>query len=342
MAAILNSLRGFQGRIGWQPMLFFTLAFVALAFARGIPGDGSNSDLNRFVTFVACSLFGLALLTAVLRVTSTYFRHRPARGLIDGLAAGLIAGLVGGALGYASHTGHFMGLPYEASYADDPVARRMAVCVLFTVPVAGLLGVLLDLVHPTRRIAWAKYAGAIVLAVALVVCLTGFGIYAFATDSDGPGITVSDVQLLFEVFLLTISAIMAVSFRWPLRKFLARLPLLALAVAAARVPTFVLHSSDPAQAGVPLYLRRFLREYETSLADRISGANADWAVQLAFVVIMLMAWTVAAYVLFYKDHRLSRWLDGTGGAARSAPASRPAPRPRTRRPANAEPTAVAG
>lgn len=182
MTDALGSLNNFRKKIGYEPLLFFALASATLGFAAKLRNDvGKNQTLVSLLDFSAGCLFAIGLLIALLRIVSVFFSHRPARGFIDGLAAGLIAGLLGGLFGYGSHDVLFFP-GFEPQPYVEPAYIRTAYCVLFAVPIGAVVGVLCDLVHPDRAIPWRKYLGAVILAVGVLICVTGLGVGVFSPD----------------------------------------------------------------------------------------------------------------------------------------------------------------
>jgi hypothetical protein len=167
MPDVFAALKHFRRQIGYEPILFLSLAFIAVAFANQIPMTDRGATLGRLIIFVAGCLFGLGVLIALLRTVSALFTHRPARGLIDGLAAGLLAGVVGGTFGYGLHSVYRYPDGFASPYVE-PAAFRVALCVLFATPLGGVVGVFIDLLHPDRQVPWRSYFGVAVGAISLV------------------------------------------------------------------------------------------------------------------------------------------------------------------------------
>jgi hypothetical protein len=309
-----SELRKYRKQIGNWPLLFFTLAITTVTFTGNLKTDERITSL---LNFTAGCLFALGLLIALLKVISAFFTHRPARGLIDGLGAGLVAGVIGGFFGYGFH--NVMELPgFPPRHYIEPTYYRIGLCVLFAVPVGGIMGMLCDLAHPDRVIPWRKYISAMILAICILLCVTGYGVAFYVPAMQEAGIVVSDIQLLFEIFLLSFSFIVTASFDWPLRRVAARLPILLAAIVVARLFTFSLPSFDPqiAGAGGKLYQTEYIFDVDesTTAGWLMSGPLAPWIIEMAMTIIIFMIWVIISYFIFFKAHRLTRWLDSRCGA----------------------------
>jgi len=172
------------------------------------------------------------------------------------------------------------------------------------------MGALCDLLHPDRGIPWRQYFGACTLGILAVVGITGFGVYLFVPETEGPGITISDMQLIFETYLLVMIFMVGLSFRVPFRKLLNRMPIVLASVVVARAVTFLSMSPDPRQLGIHLYRHRFIFETSATVAERASALSAvPSSAYLALTVLLLMAWTYATYAAYHIDHPLSLCLD---------------------------------
>jgi len=317
MSVTLPSLNEFRKKIGNGSLLFFALATTTTTFAGRLHTEEEHTrKIREFLNFAAGCLFALGLLIALLRIVSVFFAHRPARGMIDGLAAGLIAGVVGGYFGYGFHD-----IYHVAGYLDEryfePSYYRIALCVLFAVPVGGIMGLLCDLAHPDRAIPWRKYLGALILSIGILLCVTGMGVALYTPDMKGAGIIVSDIQLLFEIFLLAFALIVTTSFGWPFRRISARLPVLFMSIVVGRLLTLLLPGFDSqlARAGVRLYRSQFLYEQDVSTSTSIFGLWTTGQTQLASTVVAFVIWVVLCYCIFYRNHRLNAWLDSHFGVA---------------------------
>ncbi len=291
MAEILESLNAVRKKIGYEAFIFFVMSFVTLTFGDKL-GKDAPEVLRNSVPILAGGLFFVGIIIALLKLFAVFFSHRPARGLIDGLAAGIMAGVMGGYFGYGYHGG--------SNYIESPFFR-MALCVLFATPIGGILGLFMDLFHPDRPIQLKKYLGVAILVFSSAIVVVGYGIVQFVPRLRG-GITLGDVQLIFEIFLLIISGLTAFSFSWPFKKIGIRSCTLFASIVIARVYTLIIPTRDPLQKGISLYQRKFL--YNSNDIHDISG-NID----LAFTVVTFMVWTLVTYALFYKDHRLYRLLN---------------------------------
>jgi hypothetical protein len=173
---------------------------------------------------------------------------------------------------------------------------RTILCVPFAVAIGGVLGLFIDLYHPDRTISWRKYLSALILSFAMLVALVGVGLFTFVPAFPGAGITLSDIQLIFEVGLLVMISTIAFSFSWQFEKYLARLPLALFCIAVARLISFLVIIKGPSQAIIRLGQRQYL-------------SGIEGGVELAFSAIILMLWFIATYGFFYLNHPIARRLE---------------------------------
>ncbi len=294
METTLSFLNKYRKMIGSEPLLFFVLAILTLQY-----GQYQTSELKDIFKPVSGVLFTFGLLIALLRVVGTFFKQRPARGMIDGLLAGLFAGILGGSFGYGYHD------------YSEPALLRIILCILFAVPSGGALGVVIDLLHPDRSIPWRKYFGSLMLAISLLFIVVGMGFTLFLPKMHyGNGINVFDLQLICEFYLFFMVTIVVISFEWPIKKLVRRFLLLIIAIVPARALTFFvqLNDSNPLING-RLGERQFLVDSSKEGAERVFAIGSGYYV-MAIAVIVFMIWTLSAYAFYYKDHPLSLWLDG--------------------------------
>jgi hypothetical protein len=286
VAEIINLLTAVRDKIGYESFIFIAFSFITIAFGEQL-NDQIPSELEAILRAIAGILFAVGLLIAFLRVFHSFFTLRPARGMIDGFASGLVAGFIGGYFGYGSHS--------IAAYDIHPLLR-MLLCVPFSIAVGGVLGLCIDLYHPDRKIPWRKYIGSIILSFAVLFSLVGFGIFIFVPSFSGAGIILSDIQLIFEVALVTMSAIIAFGFGWPLKKYIYRLLFIFFSIAVARIITHTVFIDNLNQTNFRLSQKQYVSGLEGGL-------------DLTFSVIILMLWFIASYGLFYLDHPPARWLE---------------------------------
>jgi len=165
------------------------------------------------------------------------------------------------------------------------------------------MGMLCDLAHPDRAIPWRKYIGAMILAISILLCVTGYGVAFYTPTVEGAGIMVSDIQLLFEIFLLSFSFIVTASFDWPFRRVAARLPILLGSIVVARVLTFVLPSFDSQMAGAggKLYQTQFFADTDDSASTTgfMSWDLEPWKINMALTVIIFTIWVILSYFIFF-------------------------------------------
>ncbi|MGD1860178.1 MAG: hypothetical protein ACFB0E_09440 [Leptolyngbyaceae cyanobacterium] len=291
MGEIINFLTAIRNKIGYEAFIFIGFSFITLTFGEQLSASSKVApELEVTIRVLAGILFAVGLLIAFLRIFYSFFTLRPARGMIDGLAAGLIAGLIGGYFGYGFHSG--------SQYPLHPFLRTL-LCIPYATSIGGILGLCIDLYHPDRKISWRKYLGALVLSFAILFAVVGFGLFLFVPAFSGAGITLSNIQLIFEVGLLAITAIVAFGFSWPIKKYLTRFLFIFFSITIARIITFLVAIENPAQSVVSLGQLQYL--------DTLEGG-----INLAISAIILMLWFIATYGCFYLDHpiatRLERFL----------------------------------
>jgi hypothetical protein len=284
MGEVLKALERIHDRIGWQSEVLVTMAVLIKLFVEKVPTHNETADA--FCDRLAWVLFAAGTLLGLLKAFASFFKNRPARGMVDGLAAGLFAGLVGGSLGYGIHSG--------PGYVDHAILR-IGLCTLFAMPVGGVLGLCFDLMHPDRAINWRTGLGVIALGLALLFLLVSFGMSQFIPVMKGIGATLGDVQLLFETYILLASALAAFSFSWSRRRFLVQYGVLAAILAAGHVLTRWLPSRNLCQYPVA----RHLADRQFTAGDDGLGCPDDRAL-FAVVIVVLMFWSLLAYAVFFK------------------------------------------
>lgn len=314
MAELLAFLKLFQERIGYEPIVFLALALVGAGFASDLGDEGAEGLLRFGIMVASASFFMLGVLIAVVRVSSALFAKRPARGLVDGMSAGIVAGVVGGLLGYGFHDVYMhpagIAWPYES-----PGYVRAGLCLLFAVPIGGVLGALIDLIHPDRDVEWRSYVSVLVAAVVVLLLIVWLGVTIYAPNVDGPGITLGDIQLLFEVFVVAMFVIVTVGYDWPMQKVVSRLGVFVLAVGLARLVTMMIDIQDIEGFTTPLADRRFIYIEPRTGVDRLQAGNEYHIMGL--VVVALMAWAYAAYAAAFTNNPLTRRLDRLAGVGQA-------------------------
>lgn len=284
MNEILTALNALRKRLGIESIVLITLSFAILSFGGQLDSD-LKKEYSELITIVAGAFFCLGLLIGLLRFVSRLFNDRPARGILDGLAAGLIAGILGGALGYGSHSG--------PDY-DEPGYIRIGLCIMFALPIGGVVGFFIDLLHPDREIPYKRYLSAIILGVSILLSFVGIGLFLFVPTIQNDGIMLGEIQLLFEVFLVVLAIIVVIDRNWSIKKYLLRLPNIVLGILLARLYTTFSVSNSGYDYGMPLYLRQYF-----------SAPEGD--VNLIVTVVSFVVWSVAFYGLFYFDHPVNQW-----------------------------------
>lgn len=283
---VIEALKLIREKIGYQAFVVLVLSFIAATFAQRLNDDVPGA-LRASCWVIAGGMFAVGILMALLQLSMPLFKHRPARGLIDGLAAGVLSGVVGGYLGFGFH--------HTSEYVD-PTFARVGLCILFATPVGGVLGLAFDLFQPDRPIPWRTYLGVILLSFMFLFAVVGFGLRWFIPTMRGHGITVSDLQLLFESFLVFSVGIAAIQFVWPARQVLQRLPVLIGGIILARCATFIMpYIAAPGSSCTHFYCSEFV-------------GDANGRASLAATVIALMTWAICTYGVLVKGHGLNRLL----------------------------------
>lgn len=290
-------------RLGYIPYVLVCLGILIALYCGRLPKEDAT-PIKKFLTLFSATLFVSGIMWSLARLFHRLFSYRPARGLIDGLLCGVIAGFIGGQIGYGRHP--MSQVPIYANGLSmnyfEPCYLRALLALIFTVPIAGLLGLGCDLIHTDRKIKWRRDLGITLLVGLVFLLLIGFGIFRYVPTMDGKGITFSDIWILFEVFLISFCALMAWSFAWPLRKFLARLTIVIVLMFCARLATAFLNTSDPAQSGIRLWERQYITEIGNNVGQQ---GHYD----MAITVVCFCIWTIVLYVIFYRDNYLTKRLD---------------------------------
>lgn len=275
-----------RDKVGWVASLFIALALLLLGSAHLV----SESTLKPAISGFGAILLIIGILLGLLNAFSAYFQTRPARGLVDGALAGLIAGTVGGLLGYGSHVG--------PSYVDAGFVR-VGICIAFSVPLGSVAGLVCDLVHPDRDIDWRRYFAAITLAVAVLLVASVGATVMLVPVMKGAGISIFDLQLVFEVFLLTSAALASFSFAWSLKRFLSQGIFILISIAVARSVTSFVTYSGRCQAGEPIGQVQF----------NVDPGCDEGGPLFAMTVLAFLIWTVFSYAAFFRARR-----NGSAGA----------------------------
>ena len=151
-----------------------------------------------------------------------------------------------------------------------------------------------DLVHPDRPVAWRRYLGAILLSLALLFLLVSFAVVVLAPKIEGIGIVVSDIQLLFELFLLASAALASFSFAWSRRRWLTQSCILFLSIVSARALTFFVPFESICQPQT-----RRLSEMMFFAREARCIEQPEW---MAVALVLLMLWALGTYALYFKLH----------------------------------------
>ena len=152
----LSTLLDVVRKLGYIPYVLVCLGILIAVYSGKTIHKGESDSLKKFLTLFSAVLFVSGIIWSLVRLFHRLFVYRPARGLIEGLSCGIIAGFVGGQLGYGWHPMSklpiFQPDPSDAHYLlpsgyADPNYLRVLLALVFTVPVAGLLGLGCDLIH---------------------------------------------------------------------------------------------------------------------------------------------------------------------------------------------------
>jgi hypothetical protein len=285
MNEILTTLNGLRKQLGNVSIVFLTLSFLVLCFQQKLVG---TEWVSRF-TLLAIAFFSLGLLIGLVKFTSKFFNERPARGILDGLAAGLIAGILGGALGFGYHD------------EPDSHAYRIGLCVMFALPVGAVIGCIIDFLHPDIIFDYKRYVSAIILAVTMLLLSIGVDLFLYVpTEMKGDGITLGEIQLIFEILLIFLTIIVTNERNWSMTKYFSHFPNIVLGIFLTRIYTTLSIFNSDCYNG-PLYLRQYYLAFEECRPP-------DQYFALVSSIIFFIVWSIILYALFYYDHPLNRWI----------------------------------
>jgi hypothetical protein len=201
------------------------------------------------------------------------------------LAAGILAGVVGGYFGFGYHT--------APDYVEVPFIRVM-LCILFATPVGGVLGLCFDLFQSDRQIPWRTFLGVILVSLVMLAVVVIYGLLYFIPTMKGHGINMSDLQLLFELFVAFSIIIVAIEFNWPIGKIIARIPLFVASVLIARIATYLI---------MPAMTPPTPHCFSLSCSEFINSVNGRS--NFAVSVVLLMAWSVCTYAILVIDDKVN-------------------------------------
>jgi hypothetical protein len=284
---ILRFIQGQLHKIGYEAPVFIGFAVLLAQFASTL-ADGS--PFKGPAQAAAGVLLTIGVLVGLARAFSRFFQYRPARGMVDGLAAGLVAGLVAGFLGYGWHSG--------PGYGPESSAIRAMFCTAFAVPIGGLLGFCFDLVHPDREFDWRKYLTGVVLSFGTLFLVAGASVVLFAPRMKGPGISVADLQLLFEVYVLTIGMMTCFYFACPPRVYARRAAILLASAVMVRLVTHLTPYDSNCQP-----FASTLAQMQFLIPSPECKERPEW---LAIAVIGLMVWAFVTYAAMFRGQKAAR------------------------------------
>lgn len=305
-------------RMGAKPGLFILVGFLVTHFKDELK-EADGGTLAPWLDLLAGGLFVIGILWWLVRVFEKIFSKRPARGLIDGLSAGILAGVIGGLLGYGwPDLADYPATPVEGIFTVDSSPRwvRTLLAFIFCVPIAGTLGVGLDLVHTDRKIAWRKKLGIVVLVVCLFLLLIWTGIFVYVPGVTSMGIRFSDILALFDWFLILYSSLVFVSFGWQRHKIVSRLLLILAGILTLRIVTYLIPTQDETSAFGAEVLNHPSWPNTTSywwrtywIDDTASSADLNNSALMGLTVVLLCLWSFLLYAFCHANHRLTTGMD---------------------------------
>lgn len=266
-------LSAFKALFGHRSYFLIPAALLLLCvsklFSRDIP---YLYVITILLVSYACFLIGVAII--VFRIFAPYFLSRPARGVLDALAASTISAVVGGYFGFAYHTGP----DYK-----DPAFVRLLWCAIFTIPTGALIGLGFDLFQSDHKINWRLYLGGLLTAFFIGIAIIIITMQFFMPEMNGNGITLSDLYLLFSIFLFSSAIITAVQFEWTVKQCLCRGLLLLCNIAISLYLIWHIPSDSSYQLGCEFL---YCRAWDKSPDDQMS---------FGFTIIGFIVWTLASY-----------------------------------------------
>lgn len=279
---VLSFLQTQLPKIGYESPVLLSFGLLLGHFATTLP-----ERFRAAAQAAAGILVAAGVLTGLLRAFSIFFKNRPARGMIDGLAAGLIAGLVGGLFGYGWHTG--------PGYEAESSLLRIFYCTVFAVPVGGVLGFCFDLVHPDRRVEWRSLLGPVIISFGALFGLAGAGVVWFVPRMRGAGITVGDLQLLFEVHVFAAAMIACFYFACDGAVYVRRTIKLLVSIAVTRSITTLAPYDSICQP-----LSDALTKMQFLIPDPSCKEQPEW---MAIAVAAFMVWSYATYAWMFHGQK---------------------------------------
>ena len=304
-------------RMGYLPGTFVLMG-VLLAEWKTMLGD--KTELGLWIDLAAGSFVATGLLWWLVRLFGKLFTNRPARGLFDGLLAGIVAGLIGGYFGYGWIDWWQVNDPtfdniWPGMLEGRPRWVRVVIVFVFTVPIAGLLGLGCDLIHTDRRINWRRNFSTIFLVGAIFLIAVGIVIIRFSPMVNVRGISFSEWLILFEIFVLVYPALVAVSFGWKWKKMFSRYVWIIGAIILTRLVTYLWQTHDEDSiAWAQMIGRAAANATSVSLWERQTcfETYGQDEFNLATGVVGFCLWTATVYALFYFNHTpavaLDKWI----------------------------------
>ncbi|MEY8827376.1 hypothetical protein AB9K34_02990 [Sedimentitalea sp. XS_ASV28] len=306
---MLDELRKILGerfkRLGVVGPSFLAISAVIGGFIGSAPTEKIPDVVRVFFVSLTWMLFAFGILTIVLRLVSGAFSTRPAKGLIDGMAAGLVAGFVGGMLGYAGAT--HMHMPGFEPMEYGSLWSRLLPIIVFSVPLGGIVGMALDFAHPSTDFHIKKYIGAILLGLASTAIVLGGFVTFMAPVGQEHGIQFQHLQVIYEVYLLSFTALVFIEKSDETKGRLIVLATLLVCTVFWRLASWFIYVDNPYQPFFPNDVLPAIpfRLYTVTMQDtdglaRFSSENLDDALAATTMMGIPIFWVLVTYFVAWR------------------------------------------
>lgn len=180
-------------KVGWQSVALILVGGGAMALSGSLPDTSFSLTKNFFLPGLALFCFSTGSLLVLVKILGGTLVARPGQGLIEGAAAGALASIVGGFLGFGFRPffdDGFVTLEYPPRYI------RILTLLVPAVPLAAVVGLLLDLLHPNIKSLKRLGAGHFALFSVMLLFLSIAVIHLNPVYFEEAGATYGDVQLV--------------------------------------------------------------------------------------------------------------------------------------------------
>ncbi|WP_050527183.1 hypothetical protein [Pseudorhodobacter aquimaris] len=309
MIEILTLLQSANKKVGLTGPLLIGLAICIITYSEMFSEVSEIGEYISIFKTLSALLFLAGITSITFQLVSGAFRTRPAKGMIDGLAAGLFAGLFGGALGYGWH--EVSSIP---GFYDIPMGsslERIKLCLIFSVPVGGIIGITLDFVDPEMKFDLRKNIGALILGFSVMAIALGFFVGYYAPIVKDGGVKLSDLQIISEIYILIFIIIVSFGSKLSLREFSLRIAILAILIIFWRISFSLIQIPHPFS---PFYANEGLQDVslsemravfvETDRTSRLTEVNQSGMMSVVIMTSLCVAWIVTSFAICSKVSKI--------------------------------------